>query len=68
MNLETLPWAPLVLLQSLPFLSVGFLQLPLAQLVLPEPWGCQGLQKQRNQELAVPSFPCQAQGALAQHF
>lgn len=68
MNLETLPWAPLVLLQSLPFPSVGFLQLSLAQLVLPEPWGCQGLQKQLNQDLAVPSLPCQAQGALAQHF
>ena len=38
MNLETLPWAPLVLLQSLPFASVGFLQLSLAQLVLPVPW------------------------------
>ena len=41
MNLKNLPWASLVLPQSLPFLSVGFLQLPLAQLVLPEPWGYQ---------------------------
>ena len=58
MNLKTLPRASLVFHRSPPFLFVSFLQLPLAQLVLPALWGCQGLQKQLNQELAFPSLPC----------